>query len=191
MTQRPIDPCRLDVAAFAAAAGRLSGRWPLAGMTRLLASAEGHAEVNGRGEVAWQAVGAQTPPRGQAPRVWLQLGAATEVTMTCQRCLGPIAVPLSVDRRFGFVAVEAEAAALDVDSEDDVLALERAFDLHELVEDELLLELPLVPRHAECRPPVATGAAVDGQPVAAAGVAEDAAEHPFAALAALRRDKTH
>ncbi len=191
MTQRPTDPRRLDVAAFAAAAATLHGRWPLAGMARLLASAEGQDETNRQAEVVWQVVGEQTPPRGTAPRLWLHLAADAEVTMTCQRCLRPVTLPLSIGRRFGFVSGEAEAAALDTDSDDDVLALERTFDLHALVEDELLLALPLVPRHADCRPPAPPVSTDDAAPTAQSEAPADApAQHPFAALAALRR-KAH
>ena len=35
-------------------------------------------------------------------------------------------------------------------SEEDLLALSREFDLHELIEDELLMALPVVPKHDEC-----------------------------------------
>ena len=184
MTQRAPDPRRLDVAAFAAQAQALDGSWPVAGMPRLLDSIDARAESNGSAAVVWHAAGEQTPPRGDAPRVWLRLAASAQVTMTCQRCLGPLAVPLAVERTFGFVAGEAQAAALDADSDDDVLALERWLDLHTLVEDELLLALPLVPRHADCAPPAVRDDAV------AAAPGEPAREHPFAALAALRR-KAH
>jgi uncharacterized protein len=85
-----------------------------------------------------------------------------------------MAVPLGVDRRFRFVADEAEAERLDADSEDDVLAIEPALDLQALVEDELILALPLVPRHEHCTLPA--DAAADGD-----------AAHPFAGLAAWRR----
>ena len=183
MTQRAHDLRRLDVAAFAAEGAVLEGRWPLADMARLLDSVDGRAEANRRAEAAWRAAGEQTPPRGLAPRVWLHLTASTQVAMVCQRCLGSVTVPLDVDRRFGFVAGEAEAAALDADSDDDVLALERWLDVQALVEDELLLALPLVPRHADCAPP----AAIAG---AAPPPDEAVAEHPFAALQALHR-KAH
>jgi uncharacterized protein len=46
------------------------------------------------------------------------------------------------------------AAAMDADSEDDVLAIEPDFDLLHLLEDEMLLALPLVPRHELCPEPL-------------------------------------
>jgi uncharacterized protein len=92
----------------------------------------------------------------------------------CQRCLEPLPVTLAVDRQIRFVEGEEEAERLDADSDDDVLALEPATDLHALLEDELILALPLVPRHADCGLP-SGGAAVEDP------------SHPFAGLAALRR----
>ena len=100
--------------------------------------------------------------------------------LVCQRCLGPVEAVLDADRSFLFVAGEDAAAALDADSEDDVLALTRSLDLRELVEDELLLALPLVPRHEECPEPL------EVPPDADAPVEEK--KNPFAVLAALKRD---
>jgi uncharacterized protein len=105
----------------------------------------------------------------------LRLHAGTVLNLVCQRCLQPMAVPLELDSKLRFVADEAQAEALDEHSEEDVLALTAALDLHELVEDELILALPLVPRHDHCPNALAT---------AAEPVAEQA--HPFAALAAWR-----
>ena len=102
--------------------------------------------------------------------------------MECQRCLTPVDVPLDVERSFRFVADEATAEALDEECDEDLLALSREFDLRELIEDELLMALPVVPRHEECptsvpRPPPTTTL---GWPIQKT--------QPFAALAALRKD---
>ena len=88
---------------------------------------------------------------------------------------------LEVERNYLFVHGEDAAAQLDADSEDDVLAITRALDLRELVEDELLLALPLVPRHEVCPEPL---------PLADAPQAADDKPNPFAALAALKRGRT-
>ena len=50
-----------------------------------------------------------------------------------------------------FVRGEDAAAELDAESDFDVLTLTRSLDLRELVEDELLLALPLVPRTSSVR----------------------------------------
>ena len=95
------------------------------------------------------------------------------------RCLQPVALDLEVLRPLRFVADETTAAALDADSDDDVLVASRNLDLHELVEDELLLALPLVPKHERCQ---------RNLPMAVGDVAAEPAPNPFAALAALKRD---
>jgi uncharacterized protein len=104
--------------------------------------------------------------------------------MECQRCLTPVDVPLAVERSFRFVADEATAEALDDESEEDLLALSREFDLRELIEDELLMALPVVPRHDECPTPCRW-------PPATTTLRRPSAEkpNPFAALAGLRKEE--
>jgi uncharacterized protein len=171
------EPARLDVAAFAADAGDLAHGQPLSSFGRL-------ADVVPEGvppeRVEWSARGALRRPGALEPEVWLHLQARACVWMTCQRCLQPVAVPVEIDRRLRFVRGEDEAARLDAESEDDVLELERTLDLPALVEDELLLALPLVPRHDRCPQPLTPAAEsppADEQPP----------RSPFAALAALKR----
>lgn len=178
MNAKPIDPRRLDVAAFSAAGGELSGQWPLAELSRLADSVL-DAEPPGA-PVHWQAEGDQRPVTSGPPEVWLRLSAQAGVSMRCQRCLGAMPVPLDVDRWIRFVAGAAEAEALDAELEDDVLELQRQTNLQELIEDELLLALPLVPRHEACPHPLP----------ASAGEAEptpEARPNPFAALAQLKK----
>lgn len=170
------DPRRLDVADAAAHAVELQGRWPLAELSRLAADHPADAPVQ-HSDVVWAARAGMRAKSGGAPEVWLHLTAQAEVVRTCQRCLQPLALPLAVDSALRFVPGEDAAAALDADSDEDVLALERQLDLRELVEDELLLALPLVPRHdPDCPRPLPHSA----------GVLE--AAHPFAALEALKPD---
>ena len=179
MSSRDFDPLRLDVAAFAKAAGELEGRWPLRQFDRLTESAVADALAAAHGDVAWRARGESRPLRGGDTQPWLHLSATTRVPLECQRCLQAVDVPLAIERSFLFVHGEDAAAQLDTDSEDDVLALTRALDLRELIEDELLLALPIVPRHEVCPVPL----------VAPTGPEEPLAEkpNPFAALAALKR----
>ena len=119
------------------------------------------------------------------PSVWLHLQAQLTLPLTCQRCLGPVATPLVVDRWFRFVADETTAAAEDEDSEEDVLALEPRPSLLELIEDELLMELPLVPMHEVCpESPAALAGAAD---VPADEAPESMRPNPFAGLARLKK----
>ena len=91
-----------------------------------------------------------------------------------------VEVALQVSRNFLFVHGEDAAAQLDTDTEDDVLAITRALDLRELIEDELLLAMPIVPRHEVCPEPLVPAANAAAEPV------EDK-PNPFAALAGLKR----
>ncbi|MFC3217232.1 hypothetical protein [Comamonas sp. JC664] len=52
---------------------------------------------------------------------------------------------------------EATAAALDDESEEDVLVLAPQIDALELIEDELLMALPMVPMHEVCPVDVKAG----------------------------------
>ena len=92
---------------------------------------------------------------------------------------------MHIERSFRFVADEALASALDADAEEDVLALPQRLDLHALLEDELLLGLPLVPMHVICPQPLTPS----GSGVQAPAEADAKADlsHPFAALLALKR----
>jgi uncharacterized protein len=178
MTAREFDPFRLDVVVFAKEAGTLEGRWPLASFDRIADSAVPGVPVTDDYEVHWSARGEQRQMRGGDAQIWLHLEAAAKVSLECQRCLQPVSVPLQMSRQFLFVHGEDAAAQLDADSEDDVLAITRALDLRELIEDELLLAMPIVPRHEVCPEPLVAPAddeIADGPP------------NPFAALAALKR----
>jgi len=169
------DPSALELLAFCRSGATLQGAWPQAGMARLADS----LAAPGDADVAWSASGQWRPVIGGEAEVWLHLTAGTTVLLECQRCLQPMTQALQVDRAFRFVRGEAEAARLDEELEDDVLELSPRLDLHALVEDELILALPLVPRHERCPAPLPLPAGAE--------VAEAAPPHPFAALAALRR----
>ena len=179
MSSRDFDPSRLDVTAFAKAAGELDGNWPLSSFDRLTESAFADALPAGGLDVRWSARGELRPMRGGESEVWLHINASTELPLECQRCLKAVDAPLQLERSFLFVHGEETAAQLDTDGEDDVLALTRALDLRELLEDELLLALPIVPRHEVCPKPLVVAAD-------AADVLEEK-PNPFAALAALKR----
>ncbi len=180
---KEFDPRRLDVRRFAEDGAVLQSTDPLAQYRRLSAEIDtegGPAERS----VHWEARGELRNPRHVQPEVWLHLRADASLPLVCQRCLRPVEVPLAVDRDFRFVADEATAAAEDDEAEEDLLALSRSFDLHELVEDELLMEVPVAPRHAVCPEPVKMSAADPGFEEAAAEK-----ENPFAVLGALKGRK--
>lgn len=132
--------------------------------------------------IKWQARGELRPRAGADDEVWLHLQAEAAVPLTCQRCMGVVVTPVQVDQWFRFVADEDIAMAEDDQSEEDLLVMEPQFDLLAVLEDELLMALPLVPMHDEC--PVA--------PKLQAGEAEIGAEagqkpNPFAVLGQLKK----
>jgi uncharacterized protein len=153
------------------------------------ASADGDARVNWSAEAEWR------PVRGGAPELWLHLAAKASVMRTCQRCLHPVMVPVDAQRSFLFAANEDQAQDWDAERDDaDVLVLTRSLDLLELVEDELLLALPLVPRHEVCPEPLKTVWKEEAEAVAGAEASQMSPEeakkdNPFAVLAQLKRGR--
>ena len=176
MTAREFNPSHLDVEVFAAEAAELTGRWPVSRLHRVAESLA--AAPTGDDLVEWSARGERRAARGGAFQTWLHIRAASHLALECQRCLKPVLVAIEVERNYLFVQGEELAAQLDAETEDDVLAMPRALDLPALVEDELLLAMPLVPRHAVCAEPLPVP--IDEEPAGGA-------PHPFAALAALKR----
>lgn len=179
MKARSHDPLRLDMAAAAADGAELGGEWPLAQFERLLDGWPADAPAP-EGTVRWQARAEQRKPNAVEPEIWMELQARAEVWRECQRCLQPVAVPLAFGHWLRFVRGEAEAARLDADSEDDVLELPRQLDLRELVEDELLMALPIVPRHEACPASLPMSVGEDE-------VQPEPEENPFAVLAQLKK----
>ena len=173
---------RLDVAEFARAGGRHRASTPVQQLQRLASERFVTHDGADDGVVDWSVCGELRPAQsGSTPDVWLQLQAQTRLALTCQRCLGPVQTTLSVDRWFRFVADETIAAALDAECEEDLLALEPRPDILELLEDELLMSLPLVSLHEECP----SGSSV---PMTATPPLPQADRpHPFAALAQLKK----
>lgn len=173
---------RLDVKAFAEEGAHLNGEQPLVEHARLMAETEGR----GAGSIVhWSAAGEMRNPRHVHPEIWVHLKSDAILPLTCQRCLLPVDVPVSVDRSFRFVQDEAMAATEDEESEEDVLVLSRSLDLLELVEDELLMELPLAPRHEACPEALKLSVADEDFDEASARL-----ENPFAQLGKLKSGKS-
>lgn len=178
--EKTFDPRRLDVKAFAQSGAELQGHSSLGQWPRLLdeqaAGSQGQHQ-----QVRWHLRGLLTPVTGGAPRIGMTLTAAVDLPLLCQRCITPVVESVRAERTFAFVADEATAEALDEESEEDVLVLSRDFDALSLVEDELILALPLVPRHQVC--PQALPDSVEDEAF------EEASQrpNPFAKLAALKK----
>jgi uncharacterized protein len=81
-------------------------------------------------------------------RPCLRLSVRGSMELTCQRCLGPIQVPIAIDAELQLAESEREISEAD-DEIDRVLA-SRHMDIASLVEDEVILALPMAPRHEQC-----------------------------------------
>lgn len=145
------DAQHLNIAAFAQASGAWDGEAPLAQFERLMAETHGQG---GEMVVRYSVQGAMRADGAGVEEAWLHLAAQAVLPMTCQRCLGPVEEPVAFERDFRFVATEELAAVEDEESEEDVLVLSRDFNVLELIEDELLMELPVAPKHPVCPVPV-------------------------------------
>jgi uncharacterized protein len=78
----------------------------------------------------------------------LRLAVRGAVKLLCQRCLDPVLVPIAVDVELQLAESEREISEAD-DEIDRVLAT-RKMDVAWLVEDEVILGLPMAARHEEC-----------------------------------------
>ncbi|MCL1860486.1 MAG: YceD family protein [Proteobacteria bacterium] len=162
-------PRIVDVFRFAANSGALEGEVPVARLGRLsdqLAADEGL--------VCWQLSGsldAEGKPR-------LDLVMNGRLVLRCQRCLGGLdwnlairtaLLPVRVGQNVPEDELENdEVDAVEVDGDDP-------FDVLSLVEDEIILALPIAPRHADCGMPEAVGTNGGAR-----------GQLPFASLAGLR-----
>ncbi len=125
-------------------------------MPRLQAEQAADASAGAGDLFHWQMQGIvrdEAVAAGQSPRqrLFVDLEVDGVVWLQCQRCLHAYGQPLSVRTRLEVVRseVEADAAPLD-DDEADVIVGSRSFDLITQIEDELLLALPVSPRHEIC-----------------------------------------
>jgi len=105
---------------------------------------------------------------------------AGEATLECQRCMQPMPVPLKSRARVALVASEADAAAVPEELE-PMLAPGGRISIGELITEELLLSLPIVPLHE--------GQQGCGPPAAAAAEPQGETHRPFAQLADLLKRK--
>jgi uncharacterized protein len=215
MSQHPgkigglIDPHAIDVFEFARSGRQAAGAVRVSQLPRMLA--EVPAEAPDRDTLfTWQAEGSTQPELqddgAEAAQPYLRLALHGAAWLECQRCLAPYEQAFDVEATYRLVATEAEAEAFPLDEgEIDVIVGSRQFDLVELIEEELLLSLPLVPKHEHCpqvHESLVSGAAGEHaselgeeeeqsggeQGAPSAGEQADAGKpNPFAALETLKR----
>ena len=175
-----LSPPRLDVKHAAESCVQLAGRDVLQNFSRLMADTQG---LGGANVVQWSVrFETRAGATGQT-QAWLYLQADLTLPLTCQRCLRAVDVSMQIDRWFKFVETEAQAEQEEDDFSEDVLVQSRDFDLLALIEDEVLMDLPVVPRHEVCPEPVKLVVADADFDVAADK------PNPFAVLSQLKGGK--
>ncbi|MDT3708404.1 MAG: YceD family protein [Thiobacillus sp.] len=79
----------------------------------------------------------------------VRLEISGEVMLTCQRCLDDMRYPVRIDRTLNLARNESELERLDALPDGEAILVAEVMDLVDLVEDEVLLSLPLAAMHAE------------------------------------------
>lgn len=161
--QGSISGAVIDSLQFAREGGRRSGLVPVAVLERLA-----DALADKAGELAWQVAG----ERDGEGKSWLRLTVQGSLNLRCQRCLEAVSYPLDIESRLLLVPPgrpwpeDLQDGGLADDAGDAIEAsAEQA--LLPLVEEEVLLALPMVPMHRSCRPPLADDAEQEPSPFAA------------------------
>ncbi len=109
----------------------------------------------------------------------------TELELRCQRCLEPVRYEVNASVELALVWSEDQARALP-EHLDPWLASDEKMVLAELLEEELLLALPLVATHEQCPEPLDNPAAGAGAG-ANEGSDKPERENPFAVLERLKK----
>ncbi|MGQ9684732.1 MAG: YceD family protein [Thiobacillaceae bacterium] len=134
MSARPV----IHSLRFAETAGRMSGEYSLQELDRL------HDVLASRdGALHWWLEGGH-----DAGRPVLRLGVEGRLTLVCQRCLGSCVLPLKLEAILPIARDEEELSRWE--NEDpllDGLVAEPQLDVRDLIEDEVLLSLPAIPKH--------------------------------------------
>lgn len=135
----------IDTLEFARQGRRIEGRIPVAAMERV-------AEVldDRQGDVSVALQGSRDRDR----KNWLSLSLEGDLAMTCQRCLGRISYPLRVESRLQLIGPGDDWPDEELaDDEADAIPAAQDQAVLGLVEDEVLLALPIAPKHDKCGAP--------------------------------------
>ncbi|MCK5920778.1 MAG: DUF177 domain-containing protein [Methylococcales bacterium] len=73
-----------------------------------------------------------------------------DLILECQVCLEAVVLPVSTDTRLGIVGSLDEVGELS-DAYEPLLVTDKKIALKEILEEELLLEIPLIARHDGCK----------------------------------------
>jgi uncharacterized protein len=165
----------VDTSLLAAQGAALERRFPLSDFERLrglLAQGEGEAARTVRARFSFA--------REEGRAVAL-VEIDGQLPLVCQRCLGTIEWPVATRSRLAFVEA-ADAGSVETGDRDNFATRAGLVALGAIVEEELLLALPLVATHAD---PSACGALASPQPASGAAPVVQEAQRPFAGLREL------
>ncbi|MGD8176577.1 YceD family protein [Marinimicrobium sp. ARAG 43.8] len=109
----------------------------------------------------------------------VQGSAAGDLVFTCQRCLGPVTLPVEADIGLALVRTEMDAKQLPRSMDPWLLPEEGNTELFPMVEEELLLSMPSVAFHDH--PCIDEDLLSSGEPVE-----PEPAENPFQVLKQLK-----
>ncbi len=138
-------PVTIDGAEFARRGECLEGAAPLEALSRLQ-----DVLTDTDGTVAFCLAG--SVGRDGKPRI--DVSVSGTVRVACQRCLQPVQIVLEGSRKLVFVPAGTLGDFEDEEEDSDYLPAEDRVSPMELVVDEILLAMPLSPRHAENECPV-------------------------------------
>ncbi|MGB9429064.1 MAG: YceD family protein [Gammaproteobacteria bacterium] len=166
-------PEYLDLTKAGQAPLRLTGQLNLNGLRRL---GEAVTDSGGQAHVDLQVFDA-----GGRKVVWGRVQA--DLSLTCQRCFGKLGVPVTADFNLAWVRRAEEAARLP-ETYEPLISADGRVQLADVIEEELLLALPMVARHER---PSECGKMIPRASRPRAGAVDVALVKPFAALKALKR----
>jgi len=150
----------IDGLEFARRDNRACGQLAVAELQRVaefLVSAKGELDCEVRG-------GQSEDDRGHFE---LRLKIKGELQLRCQRCLGALRFPLNLNKRLRLVGPGAEWPEDNVEDEgSDAVEASGEMGVGSLIEDEVLLALPISPRHETCNTPQQQGTKQDASPFA-------------------------
>jgi uncharacterized protein len=112
----------------------------------------------------------------------VELTMAGTASLRCQRCMQPFELAIDAQARIGLAASEAEAEAGRMPEDlEPMLAPGGRISIGELITEELLLSLPIVPLHG------AGAGCVPAEPPPEGAAAATETHRPFAALGELMK----
>lgn len=161
------DQLVIDTLDFVRNRGALQGKIPLISLERLRSYLADTA-----GELTYLVSGQLDGHN----RPMLKISVSGNVDLNCQRCLKTMEYGLDLETKLLLARSEDELSRYDEDIFVDAIYASNELSIQLLIEDEIILGLPISPRHqdTQCHVSIKTGTTA-------------AREHPFTVLASLKR----